>query len=82
MLSKLRTWHWFVLTAASIVALLLLWFGIAHGGLPRLWSHHEHKRIGARDEIVSYTAQDIPADPFNLHLRGTAEQISCAMTKV
>ena len=79
MLSKLRPWHWFVVTIATIVALLLLWFGIAYGGLPRLWSHHEHKRIGSRDEIVSYTAQDIPADPINLHVHGSADQIACAM---
>ena len=68
-----------ILTA--IAALLLLWFGIAYGGLPRLWSHHEHKKIGTRDEIVSYTAQDIPADPINLRVRGSADQIGCAMTK-
>ena len=79
MRAGLRPWHWFVLTVAGIFALLLLWFGIAYGGLPRLWSHHEHKRIGTRDEIVSYTAQDIPADPVNLRVRGTAEQISRAM---
>ena len=81
MLSKLRPWHWFVMTLTAIAALLLLWFGIAYGGLPRLWSHHEHKKIGTRDEIVSYTAQDIPADPINLRVRGSADQIGCAMTK-
>ena len=78
---KLRPWHWFVLTVISILALLLLWFGIAYGGLPRLWSHHEHKRFGRRDEIVSFTAQDIPADPVNLHIRGSSDQITCALVR-
>ncbi len=81
MLSKLRPWHWFVVAVASLLVLLLLWFGIAYGGLPRLWSHHEHKRIGSRDEIISYTAQDIPADPINLRLEGNEEQIACAFRK-
>lgn len=82
MLSRLRPWHWFVVTITTLLALLLLWFGIAYGGLPRLWSHHEHKRIGSHDEIVSYTAQDIPADPINLHVHGSADQVACAMTNV
>ena len=81
MLSKLRPWHWFVVAVASLLVLLLLWFGIAYGGLPRLWSHHEHKRIGSRDEIISYTAQDIPADPINLLLEGNEEQIDCAFRR-
>jgi hypothetical protein len=78
---KLRPWHWFVVTIASALALLLLWFGIAYGGLPRLWSHHEHKRIGSRDEIISYTAQDIPADPVNLQLTASRDAIVCAFGK-
>ena len=43
--------------------------------------HHEHKKIGSRDEIVSYTAKDIPADPVNLRVHGTADHIGCAMAK-
>jgi hypothetical protein len=81
MASRLRLLHWFVVTVASVLALLLLWFGIAYGGLPRLWSHHEHKRIGLRDEIISYTAQDIPADPINLELIGPRDAIGCAFSK-
>ncbi len=77
---RLRPWHWCVVAFFSVVALLLLWFGIAYGGLPRLWSHHEHKRVGRRGEIQSYTAQDIPADPINLRLKGSAAQIVCAFT--
>ncbi len=81
MLSRLRPWHWFVVVIATVLVLLLLWFGIAYGGLPRLWSHHEHKRIASRDEIISYTAQDIPADPINLRLEGSEAQIACAFQR-
>ena len=81
MLARLRPWHWFVVAIFSILALLLIWFGIAYGGLPRLWSHHEHKRIGSRDEIVSYTAQDIPADPINLRLQGSELEIACTFDR-
>ena len=77
MLAKLRPWHWIVVALTGACVLILLWFGIAYGGLPRLWSHHEHKRIGRRDEIVSYTAQDIPADPINLRIEGDRAQIAC-----
>ena len=81
MVGRLRLRHWIAIGLATVVALLLLWFGIAYGGLPRLWSHHEHKRIGSRDEIVSYTAQDIPADPINLRLTGDAASIACAFRR-
>ncbi|WP_174293184.1 LssY C-terminal domain-containing protein [Sphingomonas bacterium] len=77
----LRPWHWLVVAALSLLALLLLWVGIAYGGLPRLWSRHEHKRIGRRDELISYTAQDIPADPINLRLKGDAAAIGCAFDR-
>lgn len=74
---RLRPWHWCVVALASLTILLLLWFGLAYGGLPRLWSRHEHKKIGHRDAITSYTAQDIPADPINLRIRGSAAQLRC-----
>ena len=63
---------------AVIVVLPALWFALAYGGLPRLWSHHEHKLMAARSQIVAYTAQDIPGDPVNLRLHGSAAAIKCA----
>jgi hypothetical protein len=81
MTSRLRPRHWLLIAILALVGLLLVWIAIAYGGLPRIWSHHEHKRVGARDEIISYTAQDIPADPINLHVKGDAAQIACAFTK-
>lgn len=76
-----RPWHAILVVLGAIVAAILLWGMVAYGGLPRLWSRHEHKRIGARDAIQSYTAQDIPADPINLALLGDEGQIACAFRR-
>jgi hypothetical protein len=81
MIAKLKPWHWLAITVHVGIALSLLWFALAYGGLPRLWSHHEHKRIGQRDQIVSYTAQDIPADPINLHIVASRSALSCAFRR-
>ena len=81
LIRRIRPWHWYSIAGLTILALLFLWFALAYGGLPRLWSHHEHKKIGTRDEIVSYTAQDIPGDPINLHLKGTQGSIVCAFKR-
>ena len=55
----------------------MLWLVLAYGELPHLWSKHEHKKVGQREEIVSYTSQDIPADPINLRLVGDEQSIRC-----
>jgi hypothetical protein len=74
----LKPWHWSSIVVGLVIGLPLLWFILAYGGLPRIWSHHEHKKIGAREEIQSYTAQDIPGDPIGLHLKGSEAAITCA----
>ena len=81
MLSRLKPWHWLVVGLHATAAVLLFWFALAYGGLPRLWSHHERKRIGLRTEIVSYTAQDLPADPINLRVYGSQEALVCAFRR-
>jgi len=81
MLSKLKPWHWVTIAFHAVIVLLLLWFALAYGGLPRLWSHHEHKRIGQRQQITSYTAQDIPADPINLYVEGNRDALACAFDR-
>lgn len=78
---RLRPWHWYSLTFAAMLLVPLLWFLLAYAGLPRLWSHHEHKKIGTRGQIQSYTAQDIPGDPINLHIMGGEAAIVCAFTR-
>jgi hypothetical protein len=78
---RLKPWHWYSITAVLLLAVPLLWFVFAYGELPHLWSRHEHKKIGARDQIQSYTAQDIPGDPVSLHLHGPREAIDCAFRR-
>lgn len=75
---RLRPWHVCALGLGALVGILVLWFALAYGGLPRQWSRHEHKLIGERGEVVAYTAQDIPADPVNLRLEGSRDQLYCA----
>ncbi len=74
---KLKPVH-LTLVPSLLIGLPLLWFLLAYAGLPRLWSHHEHKLMALRSQIVAYTSQDIPGDPVNLHLHGSATAISCA----
>lgn len=74
----LRPRHWAAIAIGGLAATLLLWFLIAYAGLPRLWSHHEHRQIGQRDAIISYTAQDIPGDPINLRIYGSEAAIAAA----
>ena len=78
-MKRLKKRHWAGIALLVVVLLPSLWFALAYAGLPRLWSHHEHRKMGGRTQIVSYTAQDIPADPINLRLKGSAAQIDCAM---
>ena len=74
----MKPWHWISLAFTTLLGVLIVWLLLAYGELPRLWSKHEHKLIGKRDQIVSYTSQDIPADPINLHIVGSRESITCA----
>lgn len=75
---RLKPWHWWSIALAMIIYIPLAWFILAYAGLPRLWSHHEHKLIGQNDAITSYTAQDIPGDPINLRIRGRKDAIVAA----
>jgi hypothetical protein len=81
MLWKLRLWHWLLIAGLVFFALVMLWLALAYGELPRLWSKHEHKKIGQREEIVSFTSEDIPADPINLRLLGQPASIKCAFRR-
>jgi len=80
-MKRLKPRHWTAIALFVLLVLPSLWFALAYGGLPRLWSHHEHKLMAHRNEIISYTAQDIPGDPVNLRLAGRAEDIACAFTR-
>ena len=79
--AKLRPWHWLTLSVLVLFFLLLLWLVLAYGELPHLWSKHEHKKLRRNDEIISYTSQDIPADPINLRLIGDSRSVRCAFAR-
>jgi LssY C-terminus len=81
MMAKLRLWHWLALSSLFFFALVILWLALAYGELPHLWSKHEHKKVGRSEEIVSYTSQDIPADPINLRILGDLGSIRCAFRR-
>lgn len=81
MRGRLKPWHWYSVTALLLFAVPMLWFVLAYGELPHVWSRHEHKKIGARDQVQSYTVQDIPGDPINLHLHGSREALACAFRR-
>jgi hypothetical protein len=67
--------------ALAIVLLPILWFVLAYAGLPRLWSHHEHKKGRPFGDAVAYTAQDIPGDPINLKIDGSGTAIEAALQR-
>lgn len=70
--------HVAAIAAALVIGVPMLWFALAYGGLPRLWSHHEHKKGKLHGVLVSYTAQGIPGDPVNLEILGSQAVIDCA----
>ena len=80
-MAKLRVWHWITIALLAFLGLVLLWLILAYGELPHLWSQHEHKKIRRGEGIVSYTSQDIAADPINLRLIGDAKQVKCAFSR-
>ena len=80
-MAKLRLWHWVTLCILAFLAILLLWLVLAYGELPRIWSKHEHKKIRHNEVVISYTSQDIPADPVNVRLIGNPAAIQCAFAR-
>lgn len=78
--TRLRIWHWVTLSVLGFLAILFLWLVIAYGELPRIWSKHEHKKVRRNEVVVSYTSQDIPADPVNIRLIGDEQSIKCAFS--
>jgi hypothetical protein len=67
------------LRAAAFAALLLPSYALlAYVLLPASW-HSYQSRLTPRDPAVSYTAEAIPADPLNVALVGSREQVVAAM---
>ena len=77
----MKAWHWVTLGIVAMGGALIFWLLLAYGELPRLWSSHEHKLIGERDQIISYTSQDIPADPINIEILASEDAILCSFRR-
>lgn len=62
------------------LAVILVAYGvIAYLLLPSFWRHYEHQRKLDGLPMVTVTAQGIPADPINVGLVGSSNDILCAM---
>lgn len=55
---------------AALAVLAALYFAVAYGLLPRLWSHYEHEPSLAGRTMLTVTASGIPGDPINVGLVG------------
>lgn len=66
--------------ALKALAIVLAVYGlIAYLLLPSFWRHYEHQKKLDGLPMVTLTAQGIPADPINVGLVGSSNDILCAM---
>src|SRR6478735_4606999 len=64
--------------SAALILVLPSYALLAYVLLPASW-HHYQNRSPRRDRAVSYTAEAIPANPLNVALVGSREQVTEAM---
>jgi hypothetical protein len=70
-------WGGLILTiAGAIVGLYLL---LAYIVLPLTWRHYEHQQALSDVTMITRTASGIPADPINVGLVGSRDDVLCAM---
>jgi hypothetical protein len=63
-------------TAGSVIGLYLL---LAYIVLPLTWRHYEHQHALEGFSMVTRTASGIPADPINVGMVGSRDDVLCAM---
>jgi hypothetical protein len=63
-----------------LAIVLLAYLALAYFLLPMLWIHHEHEAGLASLPMITRTSDDIPADPLNVGIVGSDEDIVRAMT--
>jgi hypothetical protein len=62
--------------AALIAFVLLLYLGATYLAMPALWKHYTRRHPSLRDVPgVTHTGSGIPADPLNVALIGTREEV-------
>jgi hypothetical protein len=64
---------------AALGVLLVIYGAIAYLLLPSFWRHYEHQKKLDGQPMVTVTAQGIPADPINVGLVGSSNDVLCAM---
>ena len=65
---------WIRRIAAVAIVLVAVYVVLAYMVLPALWTHYEHEPGLAGRPMVTVTADDIPGDPLNVGLVGTAAE--------
>jgi hypothetical protein len=61
---------------------LAAYAALAYLLLPSIWSHYEHQKGLEGRPMVTRTGQGIPADPLNIGLVGSKEDVLCAMRAI
>lgn len=59
---------------------LILWLILAYGLLPLTWRLYERTALPAVSPLLTRTGADIPGDPINLALIGSADDLRAALT--
>jgi hypothetical protein len=72
-------WRFLIRGLKALLALILLWLLAAYVILPALWRHYEHHPALENAPKTTVNAQGIPADPLNVGLIGTEEDLVNAM---
>jgi hypothetical protein len=62
-----------------LVAIVAAYGVIAYIALPLAWTHYEHQKGLAGLTMLTRTGQGIQADPINVGLVGTTDDVLCAM---
>ena len=62
-----------------LATVLLVYLALAYFLVPLLWIHHEHEAGLASLPMVTRTSDDIPADPLNVGIVGSDEDLVRAM---
>jgi hypothetical protein len=63
----------------AIVVIVALWGLLAYILLPLTWRHYEHQKDLAAFSMVTRTRVGIPADPINVGLVGSQDDVLCTM---
>jgi hypothetical protein len=67
------------LATVLIIVVAAVWLICAYGIAPFVWRHYEHQHGLAGLSMVTRTKAGVPADPINVGLVGSQQDVLCAM---